>query len=495
MRCLTLAVHLQKKGAQCFFVIRSESEEILSIIRSKGFLFYQLRSPNNEEICAPSSGPEHAHWLGVGWKVDAAQMNAALKDLKIDWVIVDHYGLDINWERSLRVNGRLLMVIDDLADRHHDCDLLIDPGVEPDLCEKYQKLTNNDSLRLIGPKYALLRDEFINLKNSQNLKRKFCIPKNIVVMFGGGDSDQSTLESLNIILKVMPVDTKVDVIISLANVNKTAIVNFCNLNRAFTPHVASSEVAAILARADFAIGSGGGATYERVYMGLPALLKVVAKNQLKPLRYMEKIGLISLYETKEELRLELIKVFHEGVNPPPDIVQDGVSVICRLILDKLVQLNVPVPLDVRRTYQWLQNATLRNQFLMSARPLRIGHFNYWRNLISDCEQKVFSIYFKNQHIGNAGIKNINIKKAQSELWLYMGKTIFQGMGLGKVVLTALEKIIHEELCCSKVILHVSKNNTSAYNFYIHNGYAISADQSEISKFNSTDQVVCMEKLL
>ncbi len=495
MRCLALAEYLQEEGSQCYFVIRSDNQEILSIIRNKGFFVFQLRLSHEVINCRSNSGePEHAHWLGVDWATDAADTNSVLNDLKIDWIIVDHYGLDMKWEKSLRGNGRLLMVIDDLADRHHDCDLLIDPGVDSSLYTKYQTLTTSNCVRLIGPKYAILRREFAEYKKSINFEKRLGVPKNIVVMFGGSDSDQSTLQVLHLILKLAPPKTKVEVIVALINVNKDLILDFCNLHTMFRPHIASSEIALILSRADFAIGSGGGATYERLFLGLPALLKVVAKNQLKPLQYMQSINLISLYETEDELHYKLVKVFRDGVKRPPNIVQDGVPVICDWILNKLIGLNSPLPRDVRQTFKWLQHEGLRNQFLMSEQPQRRGHFHYWRNLLSDTSQKVFSIYFKNQHIGNAGIKNIDLKKDQSELWLYIGETIFQGVGHGKVVLTALEKIIHKELLCSRVVLHVSKNNNHAYHFYIRNGYTVTVDDIATSKFRSIDQVVCMEKL-
>ena len=68
----------------------------------------------------------HAHWLGVDWKTDAAQTRQALGNEPVDWLIVDHYALDFRWESALRSFCKRMMVIDDLADRNHHCDLLLD---------------------------------------------------------------------------------------------------------------------------------------------------------------------------------------------------------------------------------------------------------------------------------------------------------------------------------------------------------------------------------
>jgi len=177
MRCLTLAEALAERGAHCRFVCREHSGNLMELIRDRGFDAIGLPVESGRLATEASSDEPigaHATWLGADWAVDAEQACAALGDMDADWLIVDHYALDVRWERSLRSRCRRLMVIDDLADRIHDCDLLLDQnlGREP---RDYAGLVPDCSAILVGPRFALLRPEFAALRD-YSLNRRV-IPK------------------------------------------------------------------------------------------------------------------------------------------------------------------------------------------------------------------------------------------------------------------------------------------------------------------------------
>ena len=155
MRCLTLARSLRETGVACQFITRSLPGHMGDRIADEGFDLTLLPAPRGP---APDGPPAHARWAGVDWEQDAAETRAVLGAAP-DWLVIDHYAFDARWQRATCPAGTKLMVIDDLADRPHVCDLLLDQNLGHDP-RNYDGLVPDDCTRLIGPSYALLRPEF-----------------------------------------------------------------------------------------------------------------------------------------------------------------------------------------------------------------------------------------------------------------------------------------------------------------------------------------------
>jgi UDP-2,4-diacetamido-2,4,6-trideoxy-beta-L-altropyranose hydrolase len=102
---------------------------------------------------------------------------------RIDWLIVDHYEIEIQWERLARGFTSRIMVIDDLANRVHDCDLLLDQNVPNDLQKRYDDLVPKDCARAIGWEHLLARTGFY----------KNCVQERTgtLIFLGGGDHSHS----------------------------------------------------------------------------------------------------------------------------------------------------------------------------------------------------------------------------------------------------------------------------------------------------------------
>ena len=168
MRCLTLAQALLERGAQCSFICREHPGNLIDLIRQRGFLVYALRC--DQDWVVQENTPSHAGWLGADWQADAEESKVGAAKTAIDWLIVDHYALDRRWEHAMRAHCRHIMVIDDLADRPHDCDLLLDQNLGRNL-KDYDGLLEGKAKTLIGPQYALLRHEFLALR-AQSIGRR-----------------------------------------------------------------------------------------------------------------------------------------------------------------------------------------------------------------------------------------------------------------------------------------------------------------------------------
>src|SRR5690606_12034475 len=108
-----------------------------------------------------------------------------------DWLVADHYALDAKCELALiNVVGRI-MVIDDLANRPHECVLLLDQNLGR-LESDYDDLLPENCQRLIGPHYALLRPEFAELRELSLKRRQPPKLKRILVFLGGVDRTNVT---------------------------------------------------------------------------------------------------------------------------------------------------------------------------------------------------------------------------------------------------------------------------------------------------------------
>ena len=161
MRCLALANALKMGGANVSFICRPFAGHLGEHISAEGHRLNFL-SPATQTITPPdpTQTPPHTTWLGESWETDLAQTQAMLKGKTLDWLIVDHYSLDIRWESAMRDFTDNIMVVDDLADRRHDCDLLLNQNLHDVKDSKYDRLISPECVRLLGLKYALLRPEF-----------------------------------------------------------------------------------------------------------------------------------------------------------------------------------------------------------------------------------------------------------------------------------------------------------------------------------------------
>lgn len=495
VRCLTLADALTAGGAQCHFVMRQVPDDFLQTLRGRGHAATVLPGTSGVPLKGFSlDHPPHASWLGCAWESDAAQFLSALDGLVPDWLIVDHYALDVRWEKTVRRQVSKIMVIDDLADRRHDCDMLVDPGIDPSHARKYRALTPSHCILWIGPRYCILRPEFDVARRSLSRSPEGSIPRRLVVLFGGDDESRSTLEALKVICHLTQGSIPVDVIVPSTNHDRAAITTFCEENPSFVMHHATQNVACLFSQADFAVGGGGSATYERLYLRLPALLKPVAENQRTPLACLKQNRLIDTYETHEELALKLEKVFREGLRYPADVVRNGVDQLVDAIFNDAACLKFPAPLDLRRTFCWLGDPWLRKSFLMKKAPERSAHFKYWRDRCEDSTQQIFSIYSKNQHVGNAGFKNLDPQSGQAELWLYIAEKDARGKGIGSLVLQRMEKILKKNQNFRKVYLHVSLDNEVALRLYRRAGYSEAGQTNFFTHpFANINRVARLEK--
>jgi UDP-2,4-diacetamido-2,4,6-trideoxy-beta-L-altropyranose hydrolase len=158
MRCLALAHAVERAGGRSIFVCRELPGHLCDKISACGFKVLRLPEETVGEAHVDCNGPPHAAWLGTSWWNDSEQTLACLEPLApFDWLVVDHYSLDARWESVLRPLTKQLMAIDDMFDRPHDVDLLLNQNTLPGSVVSYAGQRPSACRLLLGPRYALLQ--------------------------------------------------------------------------------------------------------------------------------------------------------------------------------------------------------------------------------------------------------------------------------------------------------------------------------------------------
>ena len=188
-RCITLANKLIDYKIECTFFVRNISKNLFKILDEK----FEVILLDCIEDTFEASG-EYSRWLGVSQEFDAAEFLMKAEPTSFLGVVVDHYGLGSQWELAVQESFSFLLVLDDLANREHSCDLLVDQSIgRKSSC--YSNLVPTTCNLLIGPKFALLRDEFSH--GNRELPKKY----HILINFGGSDKDNYTEHVLNVLAK------------------------------------------------------------------------------------------------------------------------------------------------------------------------------------------------------------------------------------------------------------------------------------------------------
>lgn len=316
MRCLTLAQALSRKSGEVLFICRDFSGNLISHISSMGFPVEVL--PDHHTT--PSGEvPNHADLLSVSWITDARQCSEIVRLFKPDWIVVDNYALDYRWEEHLLQYCRNMMVIDDLADRHHRCSILLDQNYYENMEGRYSNKIPKGCCQLLGPRYALLREEFIKARELARLKTG---PVNrLLVFMGGSDLSNETAKVLRA-LKSLELGIEVDVVIGGSNPHRALINEMCNCIDRTKLHVNINNMAEKLLEADLVIGAGGSTTWERCCLGIPGIAIAVAQNQVELAQTIHKFGLGYYLGTRENVTEgQIAEEVQRVVDIPLDLAQ------------------------------------------------------------------------------------------------------------------------------------------------------------------------------
>ena len=328
MRCLALADALRERGVQCRFISRQHQGHLFDLIKQHGHEAVLL--PVGNDTRQPPTSSVYAGWLGTDWLTDAQQTRQAMEVRQpVDWLVVDHYALDYNWEQALRPLCRKLMVIDDLADRFHDCDLLLDQNLgrtEQD----YHNLVPPTATLLISPRYALLRPEFAKWREYSLARRNSPELKQLLITMGGVDKDNVTSQALEVIKTCqLPPDMQIIVVMGpqapwLGQVQAQA----AQMPWPTQVLVGVNNMAQLMAESDLAIGAAGSTSWERCCLGLPTIQVVLANNQREAAIALAELNAAISILSAEEFTIEAKRLLDQISNEKLKLLTSHGTEIC-----------------------------------------------------------------------------------------------------------------------------------------------------------------------
>lgn len=484
MRCLTLADALAADGAECHFICREHPGNLFDTIKIKGHHIHRLpmsSASNNED----SSGLilAHAHWLGSDWRTDAYQTCEYLGALRPDWLVVDHYSLDQRWEQKVRSVCSYLMVIDDLADRDHVCDLLLDQTLnrQPQV---YQTRVPEHCKILTGAGFMLLRPEFSKLRNYSLERRQSGALKNILINLGGADKDNLTEKVLSSFKTIpLPADTKIVVVVG-GTFPWRRQVSLLAESLAYQVDVFSNvtNMAELMSDCDLAIGAAGSTSWERCCLGLPTLMLVVADNQLEVAKSLEQSNAVMRLQNLNEISIELEECFlklHNQGSSLLDLSQSARNVTSgsgiqgvkdamlsvASINDCRVSLREATKLDCDLVFEWQVQSEMRKFFRDPKAPAYKDHCRWFLKNLEDERRCQLVIMSNGDSAGVLRLDERDAVNAVFEVSIFLAKR-YQGLGVAK---SALE-LLRLQWPNRTLIAFVKEENISSKTLFESSGY-------------------------
>jgi UDP-2,4-diacetamido-2,4,6-trideoxy-beta-L-altropyranose hydrolase len=288
MRCLALAQALRELDMRVEFICRDLPGSICHIVQAQGFVVHTLAADgarSGDEPSPETSGSPHEHWLPVRWQLDAEQTVQVLAPMSVDWLVIDHYALDARWELQVGQCARHILVIDDLADRNHHCDVLLDQNVPLVPASDYRHRVPAHAKQLLGPSYCLFRSEFAleysdaRLAQDQRMR--------LLVFMGGADANDYTTTLLRALQGSRAY--QVIVVVGAANARLEAIRSVCQ-RLGCELLVGVKNMAQLIASVDLAIVASGFSAYEMAAMRVPALLLPLSEIQKRVASSLHNMG-------------------------------------------------------------------------------------------------------------------------------------------------------------------------------------------------------------
>ncbi len=474
MRCLTLADALKERGAQIRFVSRHMPEHLREMVSTKGHEFAPLNGISGQQTPGDSS---YAHWLGVTQAQDARDTTHALFDQTWDWLIVDHYALDARWETALRNTAKHILVIDDIADRQHDCDVLLDQNFYADMDTRYAGKVPAHCQLLLGPRFALLREEFRRMR--EKVKPRIGPVKRILIFFGGVDADNYTSCAIEALADISNSNLHVDVVIGAQHPDLEKIETAC-AEHEFICHVQTNRMAEFMGEADLVIGAGGSTTWERCCLGLPALTICAADNQRKQISDAASEGLLYAPEFKDELSLAIkrhvIALMENGclrhvISSRGMQAVDGRGVwrVIGSLGCNGIEIRVARHDDSHKFFEWRNHPTIR---AVSRNPEVINwedHQNWFAAVLSSSDR---SLLMGSRDGVPVGVVRFDILGDVAEVSIYLVPDLQQS-GQGRGLLQSAERwVAVNRPEVNEIRAHVRGGNVRSQHLFLGAGYQV-----------------------
>jgi UDP-2,4-diacetamido-2,4,6-trideoxy-beta-L-altropyranose hydrolase len=485
MRCLTLADELSNAGAEIKFICRDLAGNLEKMILQRGYVVHLLPAPH-QHSGVENSMNAHEQWLGVPWDEDANQSIKLISANTINWVIVDNYALDYRWHKKIRPYTDKIFVIDDLADRKMDCDMLLDQTFGRNNSD-YDGLVAKDCQINLGSSYALLRPEFSYLRQKAIEARKTRRNiKNILVSVGALDPNNVTSQIITALERIKWLHKpKVNVVLHSSAPHLHTLLDQINgLKLEVSIQTDVSDMAKLMIEADLAIGAGGTTSWERCCLGLPTLLIKLADNQALVINGLltaqaarqidiENIA-TDLVRECEALQSDKMKLVDLSINSLNITDGKGTRLIALKMLSDYSKNNGKITLrpichsDVDMIYNWQINPKIRKYFHNPTPPSYDEHCDWLTNSIAD---PTCYLYMIEHDYCPAGVLRLNYQVATEKSAEYYLVSVYiapehHNNGIGTIAINYANRLFRE----SELRAEIQSDNLASREMFKKSGY-------------------------
>jgi UDP-2,4-diacetamido-2,4,6-trideoxy-beta-L-altropyranose hydrolase len=385
--------------------------------------------------------------------------------------VVDHYAADTDWESVLRPAVGRLMVIDDMADRPHACDLLLDQNVVADMHARYAGRVGPDTVMLLGPEFALLQREYAALHRLVPLRDGPV--RSILVFFGGADADDFTGKSLAAILRLGGPTRDVHIVLSAGSPHHDDVRKIAGSAPGVHVHGALPTLAHLMARADLAVGAGGATSYERLCLGLPAVVVTLADNQRPVAQELHERGLIRWLGHRDTVTEEVIwraldALASEGISEAwsracHDVVDGrGVDRVCAVMTAgpaMPLRARHATPADESLVLDWANDPTTRRHAFSPEPISATTHHRWFAGKLRNVDGCQFYIV---ETQGEVPVGQVRFERAGEDWEVhYALSRPFRGRGVGAPLLNAALAAARSSLGPVRIHGRVKRDNIAS----------------------------------
>ena len=473
MRCLALADELARQGAGCRFVSRNTPPEMLARIERAGHVAISLSdSPTDSRASGPSTA--HGHWLGVGAAEDAREFLELLHADRPDWTVVDHYALDAEWHGLVRREAGRLLIIDDLADRAIDADLLLDQNLQPDGPGRYRNRVGAACELLVGPRYALLRPEFADAPPHRAASSDAAARRILVSLGGAAPTDLNER-----ILKAMRGLPALHVTLIANAADHPRLAAAAPENVTLATMAPTGGMTELMRTHDLAIGAGGVMTWERLSQGIPSLLLGIADNQVPVIETMLQRGLAQGHPDLRALdRDQLRSLIHVSLfNPSQRQWQStqgrrlvdgrGTARVARRMMGTHVQFRPATVDDAQTLHAWRNSPSVRAMSHSQETIDHAAHVQWLQTTLADADRCLLVASDGDQAIG---VVRFDRRGQDALMSIYLAPDqIGRGHGSG-VIRQACAAIAERWPALASVRAEIQENNVQSLHAFAAAGF-------------------------
>lgn len=453
MRCLTLATMLREQNHCIFFLSQVLPGNFNSLIQRQGF----------EVIALPDEAI----------KLEQEKVANILKKINPEWLVIDHYDIDIQWEKFMRPFCQKIMVIDDMANRKHDCDLLLDQNLQLQ-SDRYKNLVSTSCELLLGTKFFLLRSEFLTVR--QDVKERSFL-KNIFVFFGGGNCVDIIEKVLNGILK-SKFSGMINVVLGKNNSKAETIEKNFTQKKFIFFYREVDNMAYLMNQADLCIGAGGTNSWERCFLGLPSLIIITAENQISIATALAAMNAAQYLGNAKKVSAKLISTAINAVILNSSILNNlsenaknlvdggGTERVMKKIMSEIYLRKATLD-DVTPIFKLRNHPVIRKNSFSSEEIIFSKHETWFNNVLQNsARQLLIANNFQHELVG---VVRFDFEENFTEVSIYVNPDM-HGRGYGTKILSQGIEWIVKNYRCNRIIAKVKAENIASQKLFLKTGF-------------------------